>query len=219
MTASQMIEDAAVGAGLATEGRVNDRLKSYGLKALNRVYPMVWDLYPINDNKFYGLSVPVEAGTEEVTLPADVDVIRGIRLGDRCLTAVDMVSECEKGWFWTAYKTCETVRYVGLPNDPTTGQRVIKLIPAPPKDATMLVHGIRRCIPLTADSTVLLPSARQVIFHYLVAEFYDFNEDRVAASDERKKANEYFKCLQNKEETLEQGTVCHTPGGEGGLWE
>lgn len=153
MTASELIEKAAVRAGLAEVGSVSDNVASGGLDALNRWYRHIWMKSHCPAVHVDGEAVVVEAGDTLVVIPTVID---------RVLCVYDA--------------------YGALPyrlTSPSTseGNPVARIIiRAPVSDTTIYVDGLRRFTSLVAADDIGLPQFEGALFFYVLHEFLDGDE-------------------------------------------
>lgn len=88
MQVLDIIKNAVAKVGLAQVDSVPNHLYELSLGFLNSAYKDVWNLYPLRDEKLVGVTVSLTSGTEEVTLPQEVDVIRAVRTTDDPISPV-----------------------------------------------------------------------------------------------------------------------------------
>lgn len=214
-TASVMIESAACKVGLATPGNVPEQVAAFGLSALNRVYKWIWHQFPYREARLIDIAVPVEAMQATVALPSSLDAVRSVWAVDRALVPINEVTEMREGETWRMLSGTQPLRYVSLP-DGVDGDgkpvRRIKLIPPFEADATLYVNGLRRFVELAADDEPLLTRADNAMFDYLVAEFFEFDDQQERAAAERTKAAQELEAAISWQEVIEDADHCATPG-------
>lgn len=214
MTASEMIESAACKVGLAVPGRVPAQVSVYGLAALNRVYRWVWQQFPYREQRIIDLAVPVVATEAILVFPWELDVVRSVYLFDRALYPIHETTEMRQGSVWRSMPPGQPLRTVDLP-DGTDGDgravRRVKLVPPSEFDATAYVSGLRRFTELAAGDTPLLTRCENVLFDYLAAEFFEFDDQQERADKERSKAGDELESAINWQETIEDTDTSATP--------
>lgn len=150
MTASALIEKAAVRAGLAESGNVSDAVLASGLDALNRWYRHAWMKSHCPDVHVDAESVSVVAGATLVNIPTVID---------RVLCVYD-------GYGALSYRLTSPGTVDGNPVS-----RII--IRAPVSDVTIYVDGLRRCTELAAVDEIGLSQFEGALHFYVLADFLD----------------------------------------------
>lgn len=153
MTASALIEKAAVRAGLAEVGSVSTSVLTIGLDALNRWYRHVWMKSRCPAVRVDSEEISVSAGTSIVNIPTVIDRVLGV------------------------YDSTGSVPYrLTAPGtvDDSPVSRII--ITAPESSVTIYVDGLRRFTEVTAESVIVLYQFEGALHYYLYAEFLDGDE-------------------------------------------
>ncbi len=203
MLASELIENAAVKAGLAEPGAVPSLISTLGLAALNRWYGYVWHRFPHRDIRIADATVTVPAGDGTVALPTAMDGVRSVRVAGGALLPLCEITEADLAALYTdASGTPE--RYVNLADGTasatvggvavTVPVRRIRLAPAPASALTLHVNGLRRFVPLAASDAPLLPRCGDALFYFVLAEFYEFSEDAARRKQAAADAETHLAC-------------------------
>jgi hypothetical protein len=176
MTASALIEKAAVKAGLAETGAVPAAIAAMGLSDFNRWYRFVWHRHPHRDLRLADETVAVAAGDGVVELPTTVDSIRVVRDGHGALLPLGDAAAADFADVFLGISGTPN-RYVTLPDGTDAEQkpvRRIQLVPAPASALTITVNGLRRYAALAADDDILLSRCEDALFYFVLAEFFPF---------------------------------------------
>jgi hypothetical protein len=160
------------------------------------------------------VAVPVEALAEVVSMPYELDAVRSVYAFDRALYPIHETTECRQGEVWRNMPASQPLRTVSLPDGTDTdghAVRRIKLVPAPAKEITLRVNGLRRFVELASGDTPILTRAENATFNYLVAELFEFNDDQERADKERSKAAQELSAAIEWQETIEDNDTSATP--------
>jgi hypothetical protein len=185
MLVSELIEKAAVKAGLAEPGAVPASVAAMGLSDFNRWYRYVWQRHPHRDLRLADVTLAVPAGDGIVALPTAVDVIRVVRDGNGALLPLGDATAAD---FATVFLGVSGVpsRYITLPDGTDADAkpvRRIQLVPAPAAALTLTVNGLRRYAALAAGDTVLLSRCEDALYFYVLGELYRFEGDSASRKE------------------------------------
>ena len=213
MTVSELIEKAAVKAGMAEPGAVPALLASMGLSDFNRWYRYVWQRYPHRDLRLADETVAVSAGDGIVALPTAVGSIRVVRDGHGALLPLGDATAADFADVFLG-TTGTPNRFVTLPDGvdaDTKPVRRIQLVPAPASAMSITVNGLRRYAALAAGDTILLSRCEDALFYYVLAEFLQFAGDAAGRKDALADAEKHLANALNFEDQSPESDTVNIP--------
>ncbi len=182
--------------GLALTGEVPTVVIDIAVAALNRWYRYAWQRHPHRDIRISNAVVEVAAGATAVELPAELDVIRSVRVAGGALLPLSEVREAD---FAAIYADAPgtPVAYVQLADGATTDEvplpvRRVRLAPLPVAPLTLHVNGLRRFAPLALGDSPLLPKFEDALFFYVLAELHGYAKDAVQQKAALALAGQHF---------------------------
>lgn len=161
-----MILAACAKTGLGSLQSVSTEIGNYAAAALNRIYEDVWHSYPFRDEKLVGYAVSVAADTEEVTLPQELDAIRGLRTVNEALYPINEIMLGT--WAPDAFdETGTAYHYYNLANSPVYTQpsaaSKITLASASASDTSIVVRVLGSASDVLAHEDITLNGTTPVI--------------------------------------------------------
>lgn len=159
----------------------------------------------------------VPAGTEDVLLPADVELVLAVRArGNAELlpdTAQAQMSVDPAGFGQSG----ETWAFSAGPRDATTGQARIRLHRAPARDTALLLLCKRKCPALLADTdSPLIPGAGETLSAFVQADLLRWTRQYTKASEMMGEARELLTNMRAMETQQAAGIVRIVPMDGGG---
>lgn len=161
-----MILAACAKTGLGSLQSVSTEIGNYAAAALNRIYEDVWHSYPFRDEKIVGYAVSVAADTSDVTLPQELDAIRGLRTVNEALYPINeiMLGTWAPGAF---EETGTAYNYYNLANSPVYAQpstaTKLTLVSASASDASIVVRVLGTASDTLAHEDITLNGTTPVV--------------------------------------------------------
>lgn len=135
-------------------------------------HSMIWNEHDWRQARWQE-TIAVAAGTQDVTLDAQCELVRGARwagqqellaLNDAAALALDAPGYDQPG---------PVLAFTPLGKD-TAGRPVIRLQRKPAKAGTLLVFGKRRPVPLGANDTPPIPGEEQALCEWVLGDLYEW---------------------------------------------
>ena len=210
MIVTELIEKAAVKAGLAEPGAIPSSVAAMGLSDFNRWHRYVWQRYPHRDLRLADETVAVAAGNGVVELPTAIDSIRVVRDSHGALLPLGDAAAADFAAVFLGV-TGTPDRYITLP-DGVDGDskpvRRIQLVPAPASAVSITVNGLRRYAALAAGDTILLSRCEDALYFYVLGEMYRFAGDSASRKEAFADAEKHLSnALASEENAPEADTV------------
>ena len=122
MQATDLVKQAINKVGLAEQAAVPTVLFNWAWAALQRIYEDVWNSYPWRDTKLMQYVVSVDANSDDIVLPSEVDAITGMASTTETLFPLNEFLLVKNLPGWATESGAKAYQYFAMPDSPVLVQ-------------------------------------------------------------------------------------------------